>query len=143
MQTVITWQHPRDVNYHGNLRYGNPCLILIGNSLCYIISGLVLLVIGVSITSMTFQNLEHHETETSERYAGPILIVIGILVMARGALTHIRPGDNSDQRFVIRSYTGEMSTRPIMEVIIRMICNCHNSFQYLNTEWRTENDIYQ
>ncbi|XP_060077741.1 uncharacterized protein LOC132557269 [Ylistrum balloti] len=123
MQTVITWRRPRDA--HRNLHYGNPCLFLIGNALCYIISGLILLVIGVIITSLTFQNLEHHDSETSERYAGPILIVVGVLVLARGALNHIRPGDSTNpQRLVIRSYTGEISTRPIMEYSSNSMTMC-------------------
>ena len=49
---------------------------ILGNALCYIISGLILLVIGVVITSATFQNLESgYEEEHTERFAGPILIV--------------------------------------------------------------------
>ena len=34
---------------------GNPCAYLLGNALCYIISGMMLLVVGVIITSLTFQ----------------------------------------------------------------------------------------
>ncbi|VDI05080.1 uncharacterized protein LOC143047051 [Mytilus galloprovincialis] len=81
-QTVITWRNiPATARY---IQYENPCLLLIGNALCYIISGLALLVFGVIVTSVTFQNLERHTEGNTERYVGPVLIVVGALLLARG-----------------------------------------------------------
>ena len=118
MHTVISWRSRPETRRY--IRYENPCIVLLGNAICYVISGLILLVVGVIITSLTFQNLERYEHEKTERYAGPILIVVGILILARGAFSQIKAKRaNAQQSFVIRSYTGELLTRPIMEVIFK------------------------
>jgi hypothetical protein len=53
MQTVITWRRPMEASLYTPT--GNACTYLLGNALCYIISGMMLLVVGVIITSLTFQ----------------------------------------------------------------------------------------
>lgn len=127
MHTVISWRSRPETRRY--IRYENPCIVLLGNAICYVISGLILLVVGVIITSLTFQNLERYENEKTERYAGPILIVVGILVLARGAFSQIKAKrTNTQQSFVIRSYTGELLTRPIMEVIMKI-------YQWANIVW--------
>lgn len=123
MHTVISWRSRPETRRY--IRYENPCIVLLGNAICYVISGLILLVVGVIITSLTFQNLERYENEKTERYAGPILIVVGILVLARGAFSQIKAKRTTTQQsFVIRSYTGELLTRPIMEYSSNSLTMC-------------------
>ncbi|CAI9723230.1 Hypothetical predicted protein [Octopus vulgaris] len=111
---VFTWRQPMDVSLYPPV--GNPCAYLLENALCYIISGLLLLVVGVIITSLTFQNLEDYKNEHVNRYAGPVLIGAGILVIARGALSHLCPQRSqfARQRSLLRRYVRELYTRPIL-----------------------------
>ncbi|GAB1610126.1 uncharacterized protein LOC115212097 isoform X1 [Argonauta hians] len=112
---VFTWRQPMDVSLYPPV--GNPCAYLLENALCYIISGLLLLVVGVIITSLTFQNLEDYKNEHHvNRYAGPVLIGAGILVIARGALSHLCPQRSqfARQRSLLRRYVRELYTRPII-----------------------------
>ncbi|KAH9502310.1 hypothetical protein Btru_073430 [Bulinus truncatus] len=117
MQTVIRWRRPSELE--SSSRYpaaSNPCSYLLGNSLCYIISGCLLLVVGVIITSLTFQNLDGTSSENKERYAGPVLIAAGVLVMARGALSRLWPQRrtmSARRRSLLRRYIREMYNRPI------------------------------
>lgn len=116
-QTVITWRNiPTTARY---IQYENPCLLLIGNALCYIISGLALLVFGVIVTSVTFQNLERHTEGNTERYIGPVLIVVGALVLARGTFNQFQFVETrSRERLVVRDCpTALYSSRQITEVI--------------------------
>lgn len=116
-QTVITWRNiPTTARY---IQYENPCLLLVGNALCYIISGLALLVFGVIVTSVTFQNLERHTEGNTERYIGPVLIVVGALVLARGTFNQFQFVETrSREPLVIRDYpTALYSSRQITEVI--------------------------
>ncbi|XP_076459068.1 uncharacterized protein LOC143292544 isoform X2 [Babylonia areolata] len=114
MQTVITWRRPMDASLYAPT--GNPCTDLLGNALCYIISGMMLLVVGVIITSLTFQNLEAYKDENKERYAGPVLIGAGVLVLARGAFSKLRPQRShlARRRSFLRRYVREMYSRPIL-----------------------------
>ncbi|XP_046561644.1 uncharacterized protein LOC124270650 [Haliotis rubra] len=114
MQTVITWRRPMDASIYPPT--GNPCTYLLGNALCYIISGMLLLVVGVIITSLTFQNLEDYQDENKERYAGPVLIGAGILVIARGAFSRLRPhrSNLARRRSLLRRYVREVYSRPIL-----------------------------
>lgn len=111
--SVVTWPQPMDGSIYPPV--GNPCTYLLENALCYIISGLMLLVVGVIITSLTFQNLEDYKEEQINRYAGPVLIGAGILVIARGALSHLCPQRSqfARQRSLLRRYVRELYTRPI------------------------------
>ncbi|XP_041363571.1 uncharacterized protein LOC121379148 isoform X2 [Gigantopelta aegis] len=114
MQTVITWRRPMDASLYPPT--GNTCAYLLGNAMCYIISGLMLLVVGVIITSLTFQNLEEHD-DNKERYAGPVLIGAGILVIARGAFSRLRRPARSDlarRRSFLRRYIREIYSRPML-----------------------------
>lgn len=114
--SVVTWPQPMDGSIYPPV--GNPCTYLLENALCYIISGLMLLVVGVIITSLTFQNLEDYKEEQINRYAGPVLIGAGILVIARGALSHLCPQRSqfARQRSLLRRYVRELYTRPIFGV---------------------------
>ena len=76
-----------------SLNIGNPLCYILGGTLCYIVSGIAVLVVGVIITSITFQNLEGHHEANKERYAGPILIVAGILIMGKGAVFRIKESE--------------------------------------------------
>ena len=76
-----------------SLNIGNPLCYFLGGTLCYILSGLAILVIGVVITSVTFQNLDAHRDAKKERYAGPILIGAGILLMGKGAVFRIKESE--------------------------------------------------
>lgn len=116
MQTVVTWRRPTDVRIYPPT--GNPCRYLIANSLCYIISGLLLLVVGVIVTSLAFQNLEHYQDEKQERYAGPVLIAAGALIMAKGVYNQWRPRQIrlARQRSFLRRYMNEIYSRPILVV---------------------------
>lgn len=111
--SVVTWPQPMDGSIYPPV--GNPCTYLLENALCYIMSGLMLLVVGVIITSLTFQNLEDYKEEQINRYAGPVLMGAGILVMARGALSHLCPQRSqfARQRSLLRRYVRELYTRPI------------------------------
>lgn len=111
--SVVTWPQPMDGSIYPPV--GNPCTYLLENALCYIMSGLMLLVVGVIITSLTFQNLEDYKEEQINRYAGPVLIGAGILVIARGALSHLCPQRSqfARQRSLLRRYVRELYTRPI------------------------------
>lgn len=111
--SVVAWPQPMDGSIYPPV--GNPCTYLLENALCYIISGLMLLVVGVIITSLTFQNLEDYKEEQINRYAGPVLMGAGILVMARGALSHLCPQRSqfARQRSLLRRYVRELYTRPI------------------------------
>jgi hypothetical protein len=116
-QTVITWRNiPSTTRY---IQDDNPCVLLIGNPLCFIISGLWLLVFGVIITSVTFQNLERHREGNSERYVGPILIVVGALVLARGTFNQFhRVETRTRERIIIRDCPPALySSRQITEVL--------------------------
>ena len=72
------------------LQYNNPLFYLFTSALCYIVSGVTILCMGVIITSVTFQNLESYEQSKKERYAGPILMAVGLLVMGKGAFYKFR-----------------------------------------------------
>lgn len=111
--SVVTWPQPMDGSIYPPV--GNPCTYLLENALCYIMSGLMLLVVGVIITSLTFQNLEDYKEEQINRYAGPVLMGAGILVIARGALSHLCPQRSqfARQRSLLRRYVRELYTRPI------------------------------
>ena len=78
-----------NANYHP---YGHPCLYMVGTSLCYIVSGLSLLVVGIILTSLTFHNLKFYKNGIKERYAGPVLIGAGILVIGRAIFNQMRAG---------------------------------------------------
>ncbi|XP_025081396.1 uncharacterized protein LOC112556525 [Pomacea canaliculata] len=114
MQTVITWRRPMETSLYAPS--GNPCTYLLGNALCYIISGMMLLVVGVIITSLTFQNLEAYKDENKERYAGPVLIGAGVLVLARGAFSRLRPqrAPSGRRRSFLQRYVREVYNRPIL-----------------------------
>ncbi|PVD38662.1 hypothetical protein C0Q70_01280 [Pomacea canaliculata] len=101
---------------------GNPCTYLLGNALCYIISGMMLLVVGVIITSLTFQNLEAYKDENKERYAGPVLIGAGVLVLARGAFSRLRPqrAPSGRRRSFLQRYVREVYNRPILAVTVHV-----------------------
>ncbi|KAK6187241.1 hypothetical protein SNE40_005309 [Patella caerulea] len=75
----------------------------------------MLLVVGVIITSLSFQNLENYSDEKKERYVGPVMIAAGILVIARGAFGRLRPprSELSRRRSFLRRYIREMYSRPI------------------------------
>lgn len=111
--SVVAWPQPMDGSIYPPV--GNPCTYLLENALCYIMSGLMLLVVGVIITSLTFQNLEDYKEEQINRYAGPVLMGAGILVIARGALSHLCPQRSqfARQRSLLRRYVRELYTRPI------------------------------
>ncbi|KAK2150724.1 hypothetical protein LSH36_393g01017 [Paralvinella palmiformis] len=79
-----------DTSSYISLNVSNPLCYLLGGSLCYLVSGVSVLVVGVIITSLTFQNLDHHYLANKERYAGPILICAGILIMGKGAVFHVK-----------------------------------------------------
>ncbi|XP_059168271.1 uncharacterized protein LOC131950218 [Physella acuta] len=116
MQTVIRWRRPSEIESTRYPAASNPCSYLLGNSLCYIISGCLLLVVGVIITSLTFQNLDGTSSENKERYAGPVLIAAGVLVMARGALSRLWPRRqtmSARRRSLLRRYIREIYSRPI------------------------------
>ncbi len=82
-----------DSGSYMSLNIGNPLCYILGGTLCYIVSGVAILVVGVIITSVTFQNLDHHNDSNKERYAGPILIVVGILIMGKGAVFRIKESE--------------------------------------------------
>ena len=87
------WQYMMyhmDTSSYISLNVGNPLCYLLGGSLCYLVSGVSVLVVGVIITSVTFQNLDHHYLANKERYAGPVLICAGILIMGKGAVFHVK-----------------------------------------------------
>ncbi|ESO99599.1 hypothetical protein LOTGIDRAFT_173664 [Lottia gigantea] len=114
MQTVISWRRPLE----GAALYprtNNACSYLLGNTMCYVISGMMLLVVGVIITSMSFQNLEDYKDEERERYAGPVMIAAGVLVLARGAFSRLRPprSELSRRRSFLRRYIRDIYSRPI------------------------------
>ncbi|XP_005098051.1 uncharacterized protein LOC101856424 [Aplysia californica] len=116
MQTVIRWRRPSEFESWRYSSDANPCSNLLGNALCYIISGTLLLVVGVIITSLTFQNLDGQNGENKERYAGPVLIAGGVLVMARGALSRLWPRRrtlSARRRSLLRRYVQEIYSRPI------------------------------
>ncbi|KAI8796848.1 hypothetical protein BgiMline_004479 [Biomphalaria glabrata] len=119
MQTVIRWRRASEIESSRYPAASNPCSYLLGNSLCYIISGCLLLVVGVIITSLTFQNLDGTSSENKERYAGPVLIAAGVLVMARGALSRLWPRRrtmSARRRSLLRRYIREIYSRPIFAV---------------------------
>ena len=141
-QTVITWRNiPATARY---IQYENPCLLLIGNALCYIISGLALLVFGVIVTSVTFQNLERHTEGNTERYVGPVLIVVGALLLARGTFNQFHFVETrTRERILIRDCQPTLySSRQITEVrfmnlplfltflLIMSVCFDHHCCQY-------------
>lgn len=62
-----------------------------------------MLVFGVIITSVTFQNLERHIDGNIERYLGPVLIVVGSLLLARGTFKQFHSGElGTRERIIIR-----------------------------------------
>ena len=67
MHTVIRWRRPSEIESSRYPAGDNPCNHLLGNALCYIVSGSILLVVGVIITSLTFQNLDGTDSENKER----------------------------------------------------------------------------
>ncbi|CAG5126581.1 unnamed protein product [Candidula unifasciata] len=116
MQTVVRWRRPSEIESSRYPSAANPCTYLLGNSLCYVVSGSFLLVVGVIITSLTFQNLDSSSGENKERYAGPVLIAAGVLVMARGALGRLWPRRttlSSRRQSLLRRYIREIYSRPI------------------------------
>ncbi|CAG5117047.1 unnamed protein product [Candidula unifasciata] len=116
MHTVIRWRRPSEIESSRSFSGANPCSNLLGNSICYVISGCLLLVVGVIITSLTFQNLDGTSAENKERYAGPVLIAAGALVMARGALSRLWPRRrtmSARRRSLLRRYIREIYNRPI------------------------------
>ncbi|GFR96715.1 hypothetical protein ElyMa_004458800 [Elysia marginata] len=127
MHTVIRWRRPSEIESSQRYPTGeNPCNHLLGNALCYIVSGSILLVVGVIITSLTFQNLDSTDSENKERYAGPVLIAAGVLVMARGALSRLWPQRrtlSARRRSLIRRYIREIYSRPIFALEERSSCN--------------------
>ena len=76
-----------------SLNFSNPLCYFLGGTLCYIVSGLAILVVGVIITSVTFQNLDVHLQESKHSYAGPIMIGAGILIMGKGAMFRIKESE--------------------------------------------------
>ena len=75
---------------------GNPLSYLFDTNLCYVISGVLVLVVGVIITSLTFQNLDPYHEGNKARFAGPILMVAGVLIMGRGAFNKLQQYDCSN-----------------------------------------------
>lgn len=67
------------------------------------------------------QNLEAYKDENKERYAGPVLIGAGVLVLARGAFSKLRPPRShlARRRSFLRRYIREMYSRPILAVSVR------------------------
>ena len=52
---------------YSSLYLGNPLTYLFNSTLCYVVSGVAILVVGVIITSVTFQNLDPlHEGKTKK-----------------------------------------------------------------------------
>ncbi|GFO23408.1 hypothetical protein PoB_004991300 [Plakobranchus ocellatus] len=126
MHTVIRWRRPSEIVSSRYPSGENPCNHLLGNALCYIVSGSILLVVGVIITSLTFQNLDGPDNENKERYAGPVLIAAGVLVMARGALSRLWPRRrtlSARRRSLLRRYIRELYSRPIFALEDRSSCS--------------------
>lgn len=139
MANVITWRRRMDDSlYHPT---GKPCSHILGSVLCYVISGMMLLVVGVIITSLTFQNLENL---SKERYAGPILITAGILLIAKGAFTRYRPqrSELARRRSFLRRYIQELYGRPIIgvrEIQGKQLLDLENGLIYTNNDfWQSK-----
>ena len=66
------------------------------------------------------QNLEAYRDENKERYAGPVLIGAGVLVLARGAFSKLRPPRShlARRRSFLRRYVREMYRSPILAVSV-------------------------
>lgn len=64
------------------------------------------------------QNLEAYKDENKERYAGPVLIGAGVLVLARGAFSRLRPqrAPSGRRRSFLQRYVREVYNRPILAV---------------------------
>lgn len=72
---------------------GNPLSYIFDTTLCYVIWGVIVLVVGVIITSLTFQNLDPYHEGNKARFAGPVLMAFGILIMGRGAFNKLQHHD--------------------------------------------------
>ncbi len=91
-----------DTGSYSSLYLGNPLSYLFNSTLCYVVSGVAILVVGVIITSVTFQNLDPFHEGNKGRYAGPVLMGAGILVMGRGAIYKIRNHEWHCRGFISR-----------------------------------------
>ncbi|KAK2168867.1 hypothetical protein NP493_1211g00046 [Ridgeia piscesae] len=85
--------NPYSSHSYASLNFGNPLYYLCGSNICYMSSGVAVLVVGVIITSVTFQNLQSWNDAKKEGYVGPVLIGAGLLLMGRGVVPKISEGD--------------------------------------------------
>ena len=84
---------PYSSHSYASLSFGNPLYYLCTSNISCVSSGVAILVVGVIITSVTFQNLQSWNEAKKEGFAGPILIAAGLLLMGRGVVSKVGDGE--------------------------------------------------